>query len=186
MVDVRETKIHQTTKFLRHNFSDEEKQNLAEEMARKVTEADALEDQKKSASSRYTAEINSARTIANSNAIKITSGYEFRDTECEEEFDYASKEVRTYRKDTGEQVEIRTMTYHECQQEIFPREDTVEDDEEGPEVDAEFNTEEQEDLDDMAREEDQGQEGETEGDETLQDEVSEEEREWTEPADERF
>ena len=106
----------QVERFLRYDFSEDEKQELAQGMARKVTEAEDLEDQKKAVTSEYTAKINAAQAEAQSKAKKLTSGYEMRNIECEEIFDYKQTEVRVIRLDIGEQVERRGMTNYELQQ----------------------------------------------------------------------
>jgi len=107
-----------TTKFLKYVFTEEEKRELAENMARKVTEADELEGQKKTVTSEYAAKINSANTEAQSTAKKLTSGFEMRQIDCEEQLDYDQKEVTTIRLDDGEIVETRTMSNLELQQSL--------------------------------------------------------------------
>ena len=107
-----------TTKFLKYVFTEEEKRGLAENMVRKVTEAEDLEDQKKAVTSEYTAKINSAQAEAQSTAKKLTSGFEMRSVDCEEQLDYDQKKVTTIRLDDGEIVENRTMSNLELQQSL--------------------------------------------------------------------
>jgi len=107
-----------TTRFLRYDFSDNEKAVLAEEMARKVTEAEDLDDQKKAVTSEYTAKINTAQAEAQSKAKKLTSGFEMRQVDCEESLDYDKKEVNVQRLDNFEIIEKRTMTNLELQQSL--------------------------------------------------------------------
>jgi len=117
-MEKKKTVTRQTSKFLRHDFTDEEKRELAEEMARKVTEANELVKQQSDSRKEYQAKIDVAETKASSNATKITSGYEFRDIDCEEILDYEEREVRVIRLDTGEQVERRAMSNYELQQDL--------------------------------------------------------------------
>jgi len=107
-----------TARFLRYDFSENEKAILAEEMARKITEAEDMEDQKKAVTSEYTAKINSAQAEAQSKAKKLTSGFEMRQVDCEEILDYEEKTVVVVRLDTNKQIETRTMTNYELQQSL--------------------------------------------------------------------
>ena len=107
-----------TARSLRYDFTENEKTILAEEMARKITEAEDLIDQKKVVASEYTAGINLAQAEAQSKAKKLTSGFEMRQIDCEEILDYSKKKVMVIRLDTGEHVESRIMTNYELQQSL--------------------------------------------------------------------
>ena len=118
VIDEKNVERRNTTRFLRYDFTDEEKAELANDMARKITEAEDLDDQKKAVTSEYTAKINSAQAEAQSKAKKLTSGYEMRQIDCVEILDYEEKEVTVTRLDDSEQVERRTMTNYELQQSL--------------------------------------------------------------------
>lgn len=105
--------------FLKYVFTEGERKNLGEDMARKVTEAEDLEDQKKAVVSEFSGKINLARAEANAKAKKLTSGFEMKMIECEETFDYDKQKVIVIRLDDGEIVETRAMTNYELQQKIF-------------------------------------------------------------------
>ena len=54
-------------------------------------------------------------------------GYEYKNSDCYEVFDYDTKQVFTHRADTKDRVNVRTMTAAEFQRELFdPREEVVE------------------------------------------------------------
>lgn len=116
-----------TTRFLKYEFTEEEGRDLSNEMARKVTEAEDLEDQKKAVVSEFSSKINLARAEANSKAKKITSGFEMRQIDCKEIFNYTKSEVTVTRLDTDDTVEKRSMTNYELQEKIFPEEEVQED-----------------------------------------------------------
>ena len=116
--EIMEIEKRSTARSLRYDFTENEKTILAEEMARKITEAEDLIDQKKAVASEYTAGINLAQAEAQSKAKKLTSGFEMRQIDCEEILDYSKKKVMVIRLDTGEHVESRIMTNYELQQSL--------------------------------------------------------------------
>ena len=108
---------------IKYVFTDEEKKELAGNLAQKISEKDSLELQKKEVASRITSEINTV----NANIVRISEdyrqGYTWKNHDCYEIFDYDTKSVFTHRADTDDQVAARTMTSAEYQQEMFdPRE----------------------------------------------------------------
>ena len=82
---------------------------------RKVSEHEAdlaaAKSQYKSVIDRATAEVATLREA-------VATGSEFREVTCDLFFDYDQTEVRTYRTDTGEELERRPMTTAEKQREI--------------------------------------------------------------------
>ena len=107
-----------STEFVRHEFTEEEKKDIASEMARKVSELQALEDQKKAIMSEIKGQIDIAQANINQSATKLNNGYEIRSVRCEVKRDYDDKVVNYYRINTDELVKTRAMTNEEKQQKL--------------------------------------------------------------------
>lgn len=91
------------------------------QLARSYSEITDLEDQKKSSASDFKARIDGSTAQASILARKIQNGYEFRDIECEEVWNWDEKSVDVIRLDTFEVVKSRTMTAGELQQGLFEK-----------------------------------------------------------------
>ena len=91
------------------------------QLARSYSEITDLEDQKKSSASDFKARIDSASAQASIVARKIQNGYEFRDIDCEEVWNWDEKTVDVVRLDNGETVRSRTMTVGELQRGLFEK-----------------------------------------------------------------
>ena len=113
-----------TTEYLRYHFNEEEKKDLAREMAQNVIKTRDLEENKKAVTSQFASQINEAVASSNMAAQKLESGFEMRTIECEEVFDYDRNTVETWRLDTGEKVKDRTMTQAELQREMFDKKES--------------------------------------------------------------
>jgi hypothetical protein len=106
----------ETTQLLRVVLTDEEIREKSRALADKATELNQLEEDKKRASSHFGAEVKAARGEITRLSQFITSGYELRDVRCEV-FYHAPKpgQKTTIRTDTGETVNVQTMTSMEMQ-----------------------------------------------------------------------
>jgi len=108
-----------TKEFCKYVFSDDEKKEIASDMAQKISDLERLESEKKSFTKRIGGDIDIASGQARQGAEKLNSGYEMRHIECEVERDYDLKVVRYIRTDTGETVKEKRMTSDDLQQELF-------------------------------------------------------------------
>ena len=114
---------------IKYVFTEDEKKDIAAELALKFSEKESLELQKKEVASKFTSEINTANVHATRLSNEYNQGYTYKNHDCYEIFDYDSKQVFTHRADTKDQVDVRTMSVAEYQREMFdPREEIKPDD----------------------------------------------------------
>ncbi len=107
-----------TKRYLRYTFNDDEKKELAKEMAQAVVERDTATAEMETVKAQFEGRITKAEGEITLNAGKINSGYEMRHIECEVTKDYKKGRVTVVRLDTGELVEDRPMTGEEKQVQI--------------------------------------------------------------------
>lgn len=112
-------KRERTIEYLKYTFSDEEKKDLAMQMAQTSIKKDSLEQQKTAVTKQFASDIAQAGIIIQSCASKIESGYEMRQIDCEEEPDFEKRILKTYRTDTGELVKTRPLRSDEMQKSLF-------------------------------------------------------------------
>jgi hypothetical protein len=106
----------ETTQLLRVVLTDEEIREKSRALADKATELNQLEEDKKRASSHFGAEVKAARGEITRLSQFITSGYELREVRCEVWYHKPKPgQKTTIRTDTGETVNIQTMTSMEMQ-----------------------------------------------------------------------
>jgi hypothetical protein len=96
-------------------FTDEEKRDFARELAQAIGDREGSESEKKRVDAQLKADIERHTETAADRARKLRVGHEYRDVECEDQFDYNDLIVRTIRLDTGERVGERVMTTDERQ-----------------------------------------------------------------------
>lgn len=113
-----ETETIQTKEHLKCLLSEKEIKDAGAALARSYSEITDLEEQKKSVTSDFKAKIDGATAQASILARKIQNGYDFRDVECEEVWDYDDKVVELIRLDTGETVKSRKITPEELQRKL--------------------------------------------------------------------
>jgi len=102
-------------KSVKSYFTESEKRDIAEEMAKMTLLIEDLDAEKKAAMSSFKDKIDSASLAARVAAQKLRDGYEYRNVECEVIRDYELEEVRYVRTDTGEIIETRRMEKSEMQ-----------------------------------------------------------------------
>lgn len=102
-------------KRLKHEFSGDERNDLADQLASSVSTKKALEDEKSSVTSQIGSRIKEQDSIINSAAEKLRSGYEYRQAECVTEYDFEAGRVSSHRKDNNELIEDREMRPDERQ-----------------------------------------------------------------------
>ena len=103
---------------IKHTFSKDERADLSNTMAQKVTELHQAEDDKKAINSDFKSQIDGLTADVNSAATKITNGYEMRNIECEHKPDYDKKIWTVVRIDTGEPVKELPMSEEDFQMSI--------------------------------------------------------------------
>ena len=97
-------------KELRYLFSDEEKLVLSMELAKVNQEVNKIEEAKRTANAEFRQKIAETSERVNDIAMKISSGYEYREIECEVQYHTPKRNQKTLtRTDTGE-VMIDLMT----------------------------------------------------------------------------
>lgn len=101
-----------------YRFSEQEKREIAQELANSVSEMKTLEDKLKAVNSQIKAEISSKQGIVNLKAENLRSGFEMRSVECEKVMAYIDNEVRWVRCDTGEIAHRRRMDADERQRSL--------------------------------------------------------------------
>ena len=104
-----------TKEYLKYVFSQEEKADIAIEMAQKVSELSQAEDEKKAIMSDFKSRIDGLQARVNSAAIKLNNGYEMRSIECEVVPNWEEKIWEYIREDTGEITKTAQITPEDLQ-----------------------------------------------------------------------
>lgn len=86
-----EMPITKVTIAAKHEFNDKERDELAKELAASISEKQRLEEMKKTAMKDWATRISTVQNTIAEKANKVTSGFEFRDTECIVEYDKPRK-----------------------------------------------------------------------------------------------
>jgi hypothetical protein len=105
-------------KSVKSYFTEKEKRDIAEEMAKMTLLIEDLDAEKKAAMSSFKDKIDSASLAARVAAQKLRDGYEYRNIECEVVRDYEREEIHYVRTDTGETIESRKMEPAERQMQL--------------------------------------------------------------------
>jgi len=113
---------NKTTEYLKCVLTEEEIKEVGGNLARKYSQIQDLEAQKKSVVSDFKARIDGLTAEASRCANIIQNGYEFRTIDCEIVKDFAEGKIRTVRTDTGEVIKERDMTSKERQEKMFGEE----------------------------------------------------------------
>lgn len=104
--------------FIKYTFTDEEKKEIAAEMAQKIVNLQQAEDDKKAIMSDYKSQIDGIQAGINSAATKLTAGCEMRSTKCQVMPNYPKKVWEYIRVDTGLLVKEKNMTSNDLQMEF--------------------------------------------------------------------
>lgn len=99
-------------------FDEDEKRQIASDLANGVADIQRLEDQKKSVMSQLKSEIDAKQGRVNLAAEHLRSGFEMRSIDCEVVYAYSDDEVRWVRLDTLEVVHSRRMRPEERQRRL--------------------------------------------------------------------
>ncbi len=123
-IETMDENRNKTKEYLKCILTEPEIKDAGAMLAKTYSEITELEEQKKSQASDFKAKIDGATAQASILARKIQNGYEFRNIDCEEAWDYEDKVVEVMRLDTGEIIKTRAMTTDELQKKLFtPTED---------------------------------------------------------------
>ena len=104
--------------FIKYIFTEEEKREIAGEMAQKIVNLQQTEDDLKAIKSDYKSQMDGIQAGINSAATKMTSGYEMRSMKCQVLPNYEKKVWEYIRVDTGELVKEKRMTSNDLQMEF--------------------------------------------------------------------
>ena len=104
--------------FVKCLFTDEEKKDIAAEMAQNIVSLQQAEDDLKAIKSKYKSQIDGIQAGINLAATKLTSGFEMKMAKCEIVPDYEKKTLAFVRVDTGELVKTADMTADDLQLEF--------------------------------------------------------------------
>jgi len=104
--------------FIKYVFTEKELKEIAGEMAQKIVNLQQAEDDVKAIKSDYKSQIDGIQAGINSDATKMTSGYEMRSTKCQVIPNYPKKVWEYMRVDTGEKVKEKGMTSNDLQREF--------------------------------------------------------------------
>ena len=82
-----------STESVKHTFTEDEKRDIAIEMARKVAELNQAEDDKKAVMSDLKSRIDTITAQINGAAGKLNAGFEYRTVNCEVDRDYSQRKI---------------------------------------------------------------------------------------------
>ena len=102
----------------KYQFSKIELIEIAEILARKLSEAETKEAEKKDVASQFATQIKTLQNEMSALAACVRNKYEYRGIECDVLLDYKNNAVNYVRQDTGETVRTRVMTATERQEEL--------------------------------------------------------------------
>jgi len=113
---VQQPKIVQ--EYVKYKFSEAEKKDISAEMAEKIGEASALEDEKKALTKDFGGRIDIMNNEISISAQELRQGYTMRKVDCMVEEDFKKKRIYHMRCDTGEVVRTKPMRSDDLQMTI--------------------------------------------------------------------
>lgn len=105
--------------FLKVPFTDEEKAEHAQRLARTLPQIDQLEEELKSVKSQYKSRIEGLQAEAKKFSSYIRDGFHFDNVEIQIRKDFRAGTLEKIRLDTGEMYYTRTLTAEERQRSMF-------------------------------------------------------------------
>lgn len=103
---------------IKHIFDENEKKEIAVELAQKVANLQQAEDDKKAVMSEYKSQIDGIQADINGAARKLNNGYEMRTIKCEV-VPIWDKKVWEYRLlDNGDMIKEKAMTADDLQMKL--------------------------------------------------------------------
>lgn len=123
MKDNKEKKLtKKVTKSLPCKLTEEEVLKYGREMARALSERDRIQSELDGIKSEYKAKISEQTALIEKFSVRVHSGIESRDVECEETKNWTKINVEVKRLDTGSVIESRPMREDEKQMEMITEE----------------------------------------------------------------
>jgi hypothetical protein len=107
-----------TNEYVKYQFTKDEIDEIAAELAQRTSELETAEDEKKAIMSDLKGRIDSLTATVRQAATKINNGYEMRNVKCEIVKDFKSGQIKHVRTDTGDIVRTKKMTDNDRQMEI--------------------------------------------------------------------
>jgi len=95
-------KDRHSTELLKYEFTEEEKRDIASEMARKVNELAQAEAEKKAVNSQIKSKLDALTASIQEASHRYSNGYEMRNIKCRIIPDWIRKIWEYFREDTGE------------------------------------------------------------------------------------
>ena len=108
----------ETKEFLQYYYSREEKEDMSQLLARRISELGMAEVHKKEIVKSLDADISKFESEIKDLATKVKDGYTYKNIDCNVIMDYNLKTYSIIRKDTGELVKERSLTVDELQTEM--------------------------------------------------------------------
>jgi hypothetical protein len=112
-------KKRKQVEYIKYVFSQEEKEQIANDMALSLSEKESAEQRLKEIQKSIKAEIEAFQTKISTLSRHYSNGYTYQNTDCEVEYDFSARTVRTFRADNGEFISSRPMKANELQADIF-------------------------------------------------------------------
>ena len=101
--------------FVKYTFTDEEKKNIATDMAQKIVTLQQVDDNLKAIKSDFKSQIDGIQAGINLAATKMNNGYEMRSVKCEVVPNWNKKVWEYINVDTGLVVKEKDMTTNDLQ-----------------------------------------------------------------------
>lgn len=101
------------TQLLKCFFTEEEKVAMAGEMAKATVEKDSLQQALKEITAQYKAKVEERETIIKKAAQLIRDGYEYRDVECDVDFNIPERGMKTITRHDTNETFVEQMTMEE-------------------------------------------------------------------------
>jgi len=107
-----------TYEYCKYVFNEDEKKDIASEMAQNVSDLAAAEDEKKAIMSDFKSRIDGLQARVNGAATKLNNGYEMKSIKCEVEGDWTNKIWLFRRQDNYEVAKKTEMKSDDLQRKI--------------------------------------------------------------------
>jgi isopenicillin N synthase-like dioxygenase len=104
--------------FIKCTFTENEKKEIAIEMAQKVANLQQAEDKKKAVASDFKSQIDGIQANVNNAATKLNNGYEMRTIKCEVIPNWKKKVWEYWRVDIGTIAKTKPMTADDLQMKL--------------------------------------------------------------------
>ena len=107
-----------SNEFIKHEFTENEKKEIAIEMAQKVTELQQAEANKKAVASDFKSTIDGIQANVSLSATKLNNGYEMRSIKCEVVPNWDKKVWEYWRIDISTIAKTKPMTANDLQMQL--------------------------------------------------------------------